>query len=203
MENASVSEQVILKSAREVFMEKGMDGARMQEIADRAGINKAMLHYYFRSKEKLFNKVFTEAFKEFWPGVEGAMTLQSPYKAIETIVELYIQSFTEQPFLPNFILTEIHRNPDRIGALITEIGISPKVLITYLEKLMDEGYLKKTNPVEMLVNLISLCIFPFTARPLMIRILMNNEPETWDGFMKGRKKSVMELISACYFLKTE
>jgi TetR/AcrR family transcriptional regulator len=64
------AEQLILNAAREVFIERGMDGARMQEIADKAGINKALLHYYFRSKDKLFHAVFLEAFQQFQPQIE-------------------------------------------------------------------------------------------------------------------------------------
>lgn len=200
-QNENVTEQVILNAAREVFMEKGKDGARMQEIADKADINKAMLHYYFRSKEKLFNKVFIEAFKEFWPQVEGAMTIETPYKAIESIVEAYINTFIDKPFLPNFILAELHRTPDRFELLMKEIGINPKIIMTFLEKLMEEGHLKKTNSLNMIVNVISLCVFPFAARPLMMRLLMDNNEQIWDDFIQQRKETVMNVIKECYFMK--
>nr|WP_321451394.1 TetR family transcriptional regulator [uncultured Carboxylicivirga sp.] len=199
----NVSEQVILNAARDVFIQKGMDGARMQEIADKAGINKAMLHYYFRSKEKLFNKVFIEAFKEFWPQVEDAMTIDSPYLAIQSIVEAYIDTFVKKPFLPNFILGELHRTPERFEVLMKEVGINPTVIISFLETLMEKGFLKKTDPQEMMVNIISLCVFPFAARPLMIRLLMNNDAEAWDQFIQKRKTSVMDIVKQCYFIKPE
>ncbi len=200
-QNENATEHVILNAARIVFMEKGMDGARMQEIADKAGINKAMLHYYFRSKEKLFNKVFTEAFKEFWPQVEGALIIENPYQAVESIVEAYIDTFINKPFLPNFILAELHRTPDRFELLMKEIGVNPKIIMTFLEKKMEEGYLKKTSSLNMIVNVISLCVFPFAARPLMMRLLMDNDEQTWDDFIQQRKESVMSVIKDCYFIK--
>jgi len=200
-QNENATEHVILNAARIVFMEKGMDGARMQEIADKAGINKAMLHYYFRSKEKLFNKVFTEAFKEFWPQVKGALIIENPYQAVESIVEAYIDTFINKPFLPNFILAELHRTPDRFELLMKEIGVNPKIIMTFLEKKMEEGYLKKTSSLNMIVNVISLCVFPFAARPLMMRLLMDNDEQTWDDFIQQRKESVMSVIKDCYFIK--
>ncbi len=66
----SDTEEQILKAARKLFENKGFNGARMQEIADEAGINKSLLHYYFRSKEGLFDQIFLEAFKDFWPSIE-------------------------------------------------------------------------------------------------------------------------------------
>ncbi|MCU4166502.1 TetR/AcrR family transcriptional regulator [Carboxylicivirga caseinilyticus] len=200
-QSGNVSEQVILNAARDVFMEKGMDGARMQEIADKAGINKAMLHYYFRSKEKLFDKVFVEAFKEFWPQVQDALKIESPHEALESIVQAYIETFMEKPYLPNFILGELHRTPEKFGLLMNEVGIQPKVIVDFLQQQMEMGYLKKTNPMEMMINIISMCVFPFAARPLMIQLLMKNDEEKWNHFMEGRKESIMNIIKECYFIK--
>ena len=67
------TEKTILEAAKKVFLDKGFDGARMQEIADEAGINKALLHYYFRSKDKLFDAIFEEAFKQFLPNISDIM----------------------------------------------------------------------------------------------------------------------------------
>ncbi len=199
----SVSEAGILNAARDVFMEKGMAGARMQEIADRAGINKAMLHYYFRSKEKLFDRVFVEAFKEFWPRVEEALLIDSPYQAIDSIIEAYLKTFTQKPYLPNFILSELHRSPDRFEGLMKETGVNPQLIVAFLSRLMENGFLKQVDPREMMVNVLSLCIFPFAARPLMIRLLMANDEQEWEHFIQGRKRSIMNVVEQCYLIKPE
>jgi len=199
----NVSEAVILKAAREVFMEKGMAGARMQEIADRAGINKAMLHYYFRSKEKLFDKVFKEAFDEFWPRIEEAMMSLSPHEALAAIVDAYLSTFSGKPYLPNFILSELHRSPERIEFLMKDTGVNPKMIIVFLSGLMENGYLKKTDPRDMMVNILSLCVFPFAARPLMMRLLLGNDEKEWQSFIEGRKTSIMSVLEECYFIKPE
>lgn len=195
----NISEVSILEAARQVFMEKGMAGARMQEIADRAGINKAMLHYYFRSKDQLFDKVFQEAFQEFWPKVEDAMLIDAPEKAIRDIVEAYITVFSKKPFLPNFILSEMHRSPERIGGLMQGMGVDPMKVGNYLGKMIEEGKLKAVNPKEMIVTVLSLCVFPFAARPLLRRMILKDERE-WDVFIDNRVNSVMAIIEQCYFL---
>src|SRR6476646_4078897 len=107
------TEEKILEAARKVFIRKGMTGARMQDIADRAGINKAMLHYYFRNKEKLFETIFTESFDHFFPRL--AVIIESDttiFSKIEMICVEYINQMQKMPYLPIFILHEVNRQPD-------------------------------------------------------------------------------------------
>lgn len=201
MKNEKLTELDILNAARSVFMEKGMTGARMQEIADRAGINKAMLHYYFRSKEKLFDKVFEEAFKDFWPKVEGAiMSSGTPSDIFASIIDAYIKMFTAEPYLPNFVLSEIHRSPQYLEGLMERTGLNPKKMIHFIQTLMDNGLVKRMDPFELLINIFSLCIFPFAAKPLLTRLLWNNKSEEFDAFVMHRKASVMEIIEKCYLI---
>ncbi len=199
VDKENISEVTILDAARQVFMEKGMAGARMQEIADRAGINKAMLHYYFRTKEKLFDKVFQEAFREFWPIVEDAILIDAPEKAIRDIVEAYINVFSKKPYLPNFILGEMHRSPERIGGLMKDMGVDPMKVGHFLGKMIEQGKLKPVDPKEMIVTVLSLCVFPFAARPLLMRMILKEDNE-WQNFIDNRVDSVMSIIQQCYFL---
>lgn len=200
MEKDKLSEEVILEAARQIFMQKGMTGARMQEIADKAGINKAMLHYYFRSKEKLFDKVFKEAFKEFWPRAEAALlSAERPEEVFRRIINAYIDTFIEKPYLPNFILSEIHRDPDHLEKLMKETGIKPQMMLAFIEALMENGLLIKCDPRELMVNVLSLCLFPFAAQPLVSRLLWDNDSEAYKAFLKGRRESIMNIITQTYF----
>ena len=106
------TEKSILKAAKLVFYKKGLAAARMQEIADEANINKAMLHYYFRSKQKLFEAVFIQAFRELAPLLNTIFNSDKPiFEKIRDFVDSYITFVTDNPYLPTFIIQEVNINP--------------------------------------------------------------------------------------------
>ena len=103
------SEEKILNAAQSVFIQKGMDGARMQEIADEAGINKALLHYYFRTKQKLFEAILKKVFSNILPNLMDMVHSDLPIEEkLGIFIENYIDLLMENPYLPNFILKENH-----------------------------------------------------------------------------------------------
>lgn len=107
------TEQRILSAAKKVFISKGMAGARMQDIADAAGINKALLHYYFRSKEKLFEMIFKEVVKEFLPKINLIFESdKNLFEKIDMFCTEYIEQIRKTPYLPVFILNEINQQPE-------------------------------------------------------------------------------------------
>src|ERR1044072_5809634 len=110
MANADSTEEKIVTAAKKVFLAKGLAGARMQDIADEAGINKALVHYYFRNKEKLFEVIFTEAALKLFPKIniifESDGTL---FEKIRLFVAEYITVMSENPYLPMFVLNEINK----------------------------------------------------------------------------------------------
>ena len=112
MKKDLTTEERILTAARQVFLSRGMDGARMQDIADEAGINKALLHYYFRSKDQLFERIFLEVANAFLPKVfailDSDLTL---FEKIERFCKEYISQVMTTPYVPIFILNEINRQP--------------------------------------------------------------------------------------------
>jgi TetR/AcrR family transcriptional regulator len=108
------AEERILAAAKKVFTTKGMAGARMQDIADEAKINKALLHYYFRDKDKLFEVVFLEEAQKFFPKINGIFNSDAPlFEKIENFVNEYIDEMQENPYLPWFVMNEINRDPDQ------------------------------------------------------------------------------------------
>ena len=118
-ENDKQTEDKIFEAATEVFINKGMDGSRMQDIANHAGINKSLLHYYFRTKDKLFNAVFEkiaeQLFKRFAPVFDEKLSLE---EKIRFFYREHIEFLKNNPRLPSFILNEINRNPERIRKLL-------------------------------------------------------------------------------------
>lgn len=189
------TENIILDTARQVFVEKGFDGARMQEIADKAGINKALLHYYFRSKRKLFEAIFDESIKKIVPKILEFMGASLPLAdKIEGFVSSYIDILITEPHLPSFVLHELNRDPDRIGKMVLNSGIKPILIKNMFADQMNKDNYSKIDPYQLIVNMLSLCIFPFVARPILQTVLFDKDSEKYQIFIKNRKKEVTSFI---------
>lgn len=194
-EQDRTTEKIILDAAKEVFLEKGFDGARMQEIADKAGINKALLHYYFRSKEKMFDAIFQEAFMQFFPGVVEIMVTEKPlFEKIEFFIDTYINMLTNNPHLPVFVIHEINRNPGRIVNIIKSSGIKPEYLAKVIQQEVNAGVIIDVNPFHLIVNMIGMCIFPFMAKPVLKGIIFNDNSVAYEKFLEERKKEITAFV---------
>lgn len=187
--------QKILEAAKQVFMEKGIDGARMQDIADKAGINKALLHYYYRSKEKLFEMIFMEEARKFMPKVTSIMISElTLFEKVEKFVGEYIDTLLQNPLLPIFILNEINRNPKEAIKKIFGNQRPPIDKVDELiTKLVKKGEIKPIKGYELMVNMVSLCIFPFLARP-MVQWVTKTTDEEFVKLMESRKKTVVKFV---------
>jgi AcrR family transcriptional regulator len=191
----SDTETKILDAAKKVFIQKGLEGARMQEIADEAKINKALLHYYFRTKERLFSAVFKFAISRFIPRLERIFDLKiSVLAKIELIVEQYISLLLKNQFIPIFILHEINRHPDRLVDLITSSGVKPNKIISKIDEEIKKENLQPISAQNLIMNILSLCVFPFAARPLVQRLIFDNNKKAYNDFLVERKKEVSEFI---------
>ncbi len=189
------TETRILDAAKKVFIRKGLEGSRMQEIADEAKINKALLHYYFRTKERLFTAVFQFAISRFVPKIEEIFEADKPFfTKIELIIDQYISLLLKNQFVPIFILHEINRHPDRLVDIMTSSGIKPKLIAIQIEEEINKGSLKPISSQNLIMNVISLCVFPFVARPLIQRLFFNNDKKAYNDFLVSRKKEVSEFI---------
>lgn len=193
--HSSPTEKRILEAAKAVFIENGLDGTSMQQIADKASINKSLLHYYFRNKEKLFNAVFSYAFKQFVPQIQEILDSgASIFVKIEKIVAEYTGMLMKNKFIPAFVLHEINRNPDRLFGIMQDSGIDPNIIVDQFVAEIAKGNIRPIDPKHLIVNILSLCIFPIAARPLIQRILYNNDPAAYQQFLEERKKIVTEFI---------
>ena len=195
-EKTPLTEEKILAAARKVFMTKGMAGARMQDIADDAGINKAMLHYYFRDKDKLFETVFLAEAKKFFPKINMIFQSETPlFEKIENFVVEYIDEMLENPFLPWFVMNEINRDPEKFMYRIwgKKNLPDPSIFLSQIEKEVKKGTIKKINPLHLFMNLLSMTIFPFLARPMIQRNLGLDELQ-FSIAMNQRKKEIPQFI---------
>ena len=201
-EHQTNAEQLILQAARKVFIEKGMEGARMQEIADEAGINKALLHYYFRSKDKLFQAVFLEAFQKFLPQIELLIKSELPFlEKLHLFINNYISIMIENPYIPGFVLNELTQNPQRLADLLKNRTSRMPELLVQIHNEIENGILKPFEPKQILINSLALCIFPFVARPVIQNIFFGNNRETYDSFLEERKAIVFNFIKSAILIE--
>ena len=197
------TEQRILEAARTVFLRRGTAGARMQEIAAEAGVNQALLHYYFRSKERLSAAVFQHIASRIFPAL--ALTLAADIsldEKIDGLIGVYLENLSRNPFVPGYLISELHHHPERVQQLLTvAIGADPQAvlppLFKKLEKQIDErvraGTMRRIQPHQLLINLISLCIFPFAARP-MLSIMFGMDDPGFARFIDQRRKELPEFV---------
>ena len=189
------TEGQILDAAKNVFQSKGMDGARMQEIADKAGINKAMLHYYFRSKQLLFEAVFKNAFSLLAPQLNAILNDDSSIEEkIKSFTFNYISFVIKHPYLPNFIIQELNRNPNFILTFQALSGFpSIEKFKHQVEIEIEKGNLKPISAEQLFINIMALNIFPFVAKPL-IKALINNNDADMNLLIEARKREVSDFI---------
>jgi len=192
------TEEQIIEAAKKIFTKKGLAGARMQDIADEAGINKAMLHYYYRSKEKLFEIVFNEAINKVITSLNSILAAQMPFpEKIKAIIENYITALTANPQLPLFVLHEITQNPEMfIKELKSKVGF-PNVT-SFMREIVEageKGIIRKTSPIQLVMNIISMSVFPFVAKPLFQAVAEIDDVQ-FRMMMEDRKRALVEFILA-------
>jgi AcrR family transcriptional regulator len=193
------TEKRILDAAKMVFVRRGTAGARMQDIAEEAGVNQALLHYYFRSKEKLSEAVFRDTAGRMFPAlIQIVGSDKSLTEKIDLIVDTYLTQMTQTPFLPGYILSELHHHPERMHQLLGQIAGGELTTLTRpaLDKLEKQitsesraGRIRRMNAAQFFVNLVSLCIFPFAARP-MINAALGFNDDDFAKFIEQRRKDL-------------
>jgi len=194
-EMISSTEERIYEAARKVFIQKGMDGARMQEIADEAGMNKALLHYYFRSKENLFRAVFKDIFSTFFNRVRYTLFSDAPVREkLIVFIDNYIEMIQANPYVPQFILNEINRDPKVLKSLMFETGVEPRKILELFDNTPLVHNSLKTDPRHLAVSILGMLIFPFAARPLLQMIYFNDDQEAYSRFLNERKEVVKNMI---------
>jgi len=192
----STTEERIKEAARAVFIKKGFNGTRTRDIAEEAGINLALLNYYFRSKERLFEIIMFETMLGFMQ--QMALVFNEESTSIKQKVEKMVDSFTElllrEPNIPLFIMSEI-RN-DATGFL-EKLPVANMVMSSVLVKQYQEAYkngqVKEANPLHFITNLMALVQFPFIASPLLKKMGNMSDP-MFREFMLERKQIIPRLI---------
>ncbi|WP_421920012.1 TetR/AcrR family transcriptional regulator [Marinifilum sp.] len=194
-EKSEETQKQILEAAKKIFASKGLAGARMQEIADEAGMNKALLHYYYRNKEKLFEQVFEGAIHKLLRPVAFFLADDSElFTKIRDLCHHYYTVLNEYPFIPIFVLNEASANPDRFLRLMKFEGIveAKEKTRVQVEQSIRDGIIRPIDPRELLWNILSLCIFPIISRPIAGELLYANEDVS--EVLKHRADNVADFV---------
>lgn len=191
-------EKDIIESAKKLFINNGFRATTMRNIATDAGVNLAMLNYYFRSKENLFDIIFDEAFQYVSGNIIPVLIADMGIiQKIRAFVDAYIEGLIENSDIPGFVFQELFINPKRFMSRIeTKPQISEGIIKfkIQLKEEVDKGNIKHVgNPNDLLINVISMCAFPFIAKPIIEDVTKCSDAEYKQG-MLARKKSVADFI---------
>ncbi|EPD99694.1 TetR/AcrR family transcriptional regulator [Capnocytophaga sp. oral taxon 336] len=192
------TEERIKAAARKVFHQKGFAGTRTRDIAEEAGINHAMLNYYFRSKEKLFEMVMMETMAQFFKGVNLMLNDESTSldEKIDLIVSNYVDLLLKEPELPTFILNEVRPNPQAfVEQNPIKEALTHSVLTRQYAEAVARGEITEPNLMQAILNVIGLVIFPFIAKPILTSII-NIPEEQYKVLMLQRKTLIPQWIKA-------
>ncbi len=193
MSDAISTENKIKEAARGIFLKKGYAGTKTRDIAEAAGINLALLNYYFRSKEKLFSQIMMESLSSFLQHIlEIFMDRQTSLEEkLEKVAGQYIDQIKAQPDIPLFILSELRAHPiEFIAQLpISKVKVKDLVMFQQLEERIGESRLHEINPLHIVMNLMSMTIFPFVGRP-MLETFGDMQEEQFGRLMDERKKLI-------------
>jgi len=196
------TEARIKAAARVVFHKKGFAAARTRDIAEEAGINLALLNYYFRSKERLFELVMTETMHDFLQNM--AIVFNDEDTTLERKVELitgkYIDLLTDEPEIPLFIVSEIRNNPKVILSRLPFRNILQSVFVNQYQDAVKKGEIKEKNLMHFIMNLVGLVVYPFVASPLLKKIGRLNDKQ-FDKLMQERRKLIPVWVKAMLKVK--
>ncbi len=203
MQSDSSTEERIKEAARVVFYKKGFAATRTRDIAEEANINLALLNYYFRSKQKLFDIIIVEALTRFVKTIKVVLNDKETNleQKIEALARNYIDFILEEPEIPTFILTEVRNNPEELlkKLPVREI-IANSIFFEQHREAVELGKITEPNPLHFLMNLLGLIIFPFIAKPMLMAINDLKTPE-FNLLMQERKKLIPIWVKA--MIKTE
>ncbi len=190
------TEEKILEAAVQEFMEKGKAGARMQTIADTAGINKALLHYYYRSKDKLFESVFNMVIGQLViPKVKRILEKEDDlFSIIRNFTDLYVTVLNRNPYLPYFIIDEIHKNPGRLSKFFLNAGMPIQRISDIIDDHVREGKIRKIEPQHLLVNILGMCVFPVLGKNMVKPLFFKDDNAAFKKFLNERKTHIAEFV---------
>ncbi len=191
------TEKKILEAAEIIFQKKGYDGARMQEIADNANINKGLLHYYFKTKDRLFEAIFKKAFNQIIGSMSEILTSENPFSyKVDSFIDRYMDLLLANPAIPRFVINELNKNAERfVTAMVSDTRTRPNLdaFFKSVEEEVASGNIRPIKPVHLLMNIVGLCVFPFIGKPMLQAILFIDNKE-FKELMEERREEIKSFV---------
>jgi AcrR family transcriptional regulator len=186
------TEEKIKNAARELFLQKGFSSTKTRDIAERSGINLALLNYYFRSKKKLFDIIMLETMHGFFEST--AVVFNNEKNSLQEKIEIFVASYVDllliNPEIPLFIMNELKANPNE---LMKNVGMKDVIMGSAFFKQfqgeMKKGSIKNIHPAHFLMNIMGLTVFPFMANPV-IKGMTDLSQKEFEKLMRERKALV-------------
>jgi TetR/AcrR family transcriptional regulator len=195
MKKSKKTEQKIFDVATQLFLEKGVDRTSVREIASKAGINLALMNYYFRSKENLFDTIFSELVKKNSESIIDTLNSDLPLEEkITKYCHEYIDMLIENPLLVSFVMSILHRSPEKISEVkVVQNLYSTEIFANQIANEISKGRIREINPAHFFVDLMSLIAFPFAIQTLIIDKNKMTK-EDFKKYMNERKKLIPEML---------
>lgn len=195
-ESAVDTKEKILDSAYDIFTQKGINGSGIKEIADKAEVNKAMLYYYFDSKEHLFKEVFRRAIEE--SGLKTLTVMEDPETPLFDKIKIYIDTLTtqltEEPFVFSFVLNELNRHPEVLqDILLDAIDFDRSSLDRQIKEAADRYEIARISPQQLLANITSLCLGPIINEKYYSVMLDISSDSEYKVFLQERKGIIYDM----------
>jgi TetR/AcrR family transcriptional regulator len=198
------TERRILEAARKEFIVKGLTGGRMQVIAAEAGVNKALLHYYYRSKEGLYRVALKDIFQSVWGRLRREMHAQGPAEDLETLVRIfvstYIRTLASNPDFPLFLFREVSSGGDSLQPVLIEMarefGEIPATLVRSLQAEAKAGKIRPMQPIHFILNMVGMCVATVMAMPILRKVgpSVGLKIDFDDAFLNDRIEAITSMI---------
>lgn len=189
------TEELIKEKAKSLFFRKGFLNATTQEIADEAGVNRALIHYYFRSREQMLEILLDETLREKKDRVRRIFSSDRPFREkIADYIDMIVDYGLKYPYLDNFIISEMARRPEKVKLFCAKDSYKSSDLIrTELEKEVKEGRVAAISAEHFMINLISLCNYPLLAKSV-IQAIHGLSDTAYRKFLVERKRIIYRTI---------
>ena len=193
----SKTEQLIRETAERMFLKEGKILATTQDIADAAGVNRTLLHYYFRSRDVLFDTVFKDALSKLRERIHEIIGSQHPFRSkVEKLVNVFYEELTESPYLETFIALKLNQEPEKYEEFFSKIPGSKDRLKYFFKEVqheIDNGTVHQMRPVNFFINLFALMAYPFVARPIY-KNMFDLGDAAYDKLLCERKKVILSML---------
>lgn len=191
------TEQLIKDTAKRIFLTEGKMSATTQDIADAAGVNRTLLHYYFRSRDVLFNMVFKEALTKLRERLHEVLGSGLPFKMkVENLVNVFYEELIKSPYLETFIALHLNQHPDKYEEMFTGLPGGKERLKNFLKEIqseMEKGSIAEMKPLNFFINLFALMAYPFVARPIYLK-MFDLTDQGYNKILLERKKNIISML---------